>query len=144
MFFQFFLQAFKLNRNKIRLLLTTKKKARELQRIKLCALSQQWLECGNINYTNKRKRFGQNTKNEGLASKYGEWLSGDILVFPRHLQQKIIPNEPLAQIKLREKGVLKDFEMQIELHKMRADEQRSVHEIDNKCCNNLKTGLVVK
>jgi len=93
----------------------------------------------------RKEAFWTKTKNKGLASKYGEWLSGDKLVFPRHLQQKFIPNEPPAQTKLREKGVLKDFEMQIELYKMRADEQRErVHEIDNKCCKNLKTGLVVK
>jgi len=40
---------------------------------------------------------------------------------------------------LREKGVLKDFEMQIELHKMRADEQRErVHEIDNNILQEFK------
>jgi len=66
MFFQFLLQVFKPNRNKIRLLLTTKKKARELQRMKLCALNQQWLECGNINYTNERKRFGQKQRMKDL------------------------------------------------------------------------------
>ena len=63
-------------------------------------------------------------KNEGLVSKYGEWLSGDNFVFPRHLQQKSIPNEPPAHTQLRENGLLKDFEMQIELHKMRADKQK--------------------
>jgi len=41
----------------------------------------------------RKEAFWTKTKNEGLASKYGEWLSGDNLVFPRHLQQIFIPNK---------------------------------------------------
>ena len=75
----------------------------------------------------RKEAFRTKRKNEGLASKYGEWLFGYNLIFPRHLQQNCIPNEPPAQTKLREKGVWSDFK-NIKLMKMRALRKHSLHE----------------
>ena len=87
----------------------------------------------DLNLKARRSSYWQAYRNENIANKYEEWASLDEIILPQWLQMKSIPNEPENLTKRREKQVLDNFKAEIELIRLRRENQEEKYKaIDNK------------
>lgn len=76
----------------------------------------------------RRDTFWNYVKNEGHKKVYSRWLSQEEIIIPKYLQKKEFQNEPEQQKKVRERAVRNDFETEIELQGLRAEQHQMRYE----------------
>lgn len=89
------------------------------------------IEKWNQNLTKRRTEFWQQIQNDNTSKIYEAWKNNAPMIIPRKLQMQVIEGEPLTQTQRREKQVLHNFQIDIELLELRArSHEEKVHSID--------------
>ena len=87
----------------------------------------------DVNLKARRLSYWQALRNQNIANKYEEWASLDKIILPQWIQMRAIPNEPENLRKRREKQVLDNFISEIEILRLRQENQEETFQaIDNK------------
>ena len=77
----------------------------------------------DLNLKARRLSYWQALRNQNIANKYEELASLDKIILPQWIQMRAIPNEPENLRKRREKQVLDNFRSEIEILRLRQENQ---------------------
>lgn len=83
-----------------------------------------WSNKWDFKMKKRKEAFWNMVKNKGHYETYEQWICAEITVVPRYLQRKKFINEQPNQQAVRASAALNDYRAEIELQKLRADQNK--------------------